>query len=482
MAQAKGVLPAKGDDREVLYKNPHTCGYFVAARLRRDVTSEQLQAWLGDLDAAVDGLVVRADPEGGESKGRKLASVACGFAPSFFDLLASVGIGLERPAGFTAEAAPPTPRFTTAPERQADALLYIASVSEYRVEQFLRILAASLVLESISLDRGYQRADETEPFGYRDGVRNVRSSDRSKVVFVHREGGQPDEPTWADGGTYMTTLKIFQNSAAFEAIGAPEARDAVIGRTKDGTRLDLPAGSDPRHEGPDAADALPAASHVRKAGPRGHHHDNQIFRRGLPFVEVTDGKVRVGLHFCSFQATPNQFDAVFNDWMMNARFPDRTDGTTPGPDALIAGTSPVGAFVEMKDAGIYFVPPYHPDGIAAVLKPAESRKPKTGQIAVNKIVKDPSDPGRRFERAGFSFEVRNAAGAAIPGSQFTTESNGRGVCEAELPLDQDYTLVETASAQPNISLQTVPFRLEKRNLLIRVENVFVSPPPGYGSV
>lgn len=481
MAQSKGVLPTKGDDREVLYKNPHTCGYFIAVRLRRDLTAEQVQGWLGWLDTAIDELVKRAEPEQGQAKGRKLASAACGFAPSFFDLLANLGIALERPAGFTAEAAPPTPRFATAPERQADAMFYIASVSEHRVERFLRALGASAAVEAVSLDRGYQRADETEPFGYRDGVRNVRSANRSKVVFVHRDGRQPDEPVWADGGTYMTTIKILQNPAAFEALGSDEARDAVIGRTKTGSRLDLPAGSDPRSEGSDAAEALPAASHVRKAGPRGHHDDNEIFRRGLPFLEVAEGKVQVGLHFCSFQASPNQFDAVFNDWMMNVQFPHRTDGTTPGPDALMAGMSPAGPFVQMRDAGIYFVPPYDPDGISAALKPTESRKPKTGQIAVNKVVKDPNDPNRRFERAGFSFEVHDATGAVIPGSQFTTESNGRGVCDAELPLDHDYILVETASVQPNIALQTLPFRLEKPNLLIRVENEFNNAPTGYGS-
>ena len=216
-------------------------------------------------------------------------------APSFFDLLASVGIALERPAGFTAEAAPPTPRFATTPDRAADALVYIASVSEHRVEQFLRTLTESAVVESVSMDRGYQRADETEPFGYRDGLRNVKSLDRSKVVFVHRDGGQPDEPAWADGGTYMTTIKIIQNRAAFEALGGNDVQDAVIGRAKDGTRLDLPAGTDPRQEGPDPSDALPPSSHVRKAGPRGRHDDTQIFRRGLPFVEVVEGRVQVGL-------------------------------------------------------------------------------------------------------------------------------------------------------------------------------------------
>lgn len=38
MAQAKGVLPTKGDDREVLYKNPRTCGYFIGVRLVADLS------------------------------------------------------------------------------------------------------------------------------------------------------------------------------------------------------------------------------------------------------------------------------------------------------------------------------------------------------------------------------------------------------------------------------------------------------------
>jgi hypothetical protein len=36
------------------------------------------------------------------------------------------------------------------------------------------------------------------------------------------------------------------------------------------------------------------------------------FRRGLPFIETTsDGQLRVGLNFCSFQASLVQFDVVF---------------------------------------------------------------------------------------------------------------------------------------------------------------------------
>ena len=482
MAQAKGVLPSKGDDREVLYKNPQTCGYFIAVRLRPDMTAEQVNVWLTSLDRAIDALVLREEPTPSKAKGRKLASVAVGFSPSFFDRLAAVGILLERPAGFTPEASPPTPRFGSSPEVQADALFYVASVMEFRVEEFLRTLSASSVIESVSMERGYQRPNETEPFGYRDGVRNVKSSARTRVVYVHQDGGQPDEPIWADGGTYMVTMKIVQNQAAFAALGDDAVRDSVIGRRVDGTRLDLPVGSDPHGEGPDVPEALPPTSHVRKAGPRAHHDDNQIFRRGMPFVEALNGTLQVGLHFCSFQATPNQFDAVFNDWMMNQQFPPRADGVEPGLDALLSGSSAAGPLVEMKAAGIFFVPPYDPDGLTSVLTPAKPSKPRTGRLAINKIVKDPNDPSKRFERAGFTFEVHDAAGVVVGGSQFATASNGRGVCEAELQIDQSYTLVETGSPQPNVTLVQVPFTMGKPNLLLRVENVFMAPPLGYGMV
>lgn len=477
MAQAKGVLPSKKDDREVLYKNPRTCGYFIPIRLRPDTSAGQIQAWFSSLDQAIDTLVQRAEPTSGKEKGEKFASVAVGLAPSFFDRLEGAGIPLERPAGFTSEAAPPSSRFGGAPELSADMLFYVASVMEFRVEQFLRDLTSSSVVEVLGLERGYQRLDESKPFGYRDGVRNVKSSDRTRLVYVHRDGEQPDEPLWADGGTYMVAMKIQQNTAAFASLADEAARDAVIGRRKDGTRLDLPVESDPHEESADVPDLLPPNSHVRKAGPRGHHDDNEIFRRGMPYVEFMNGLVHVGLHFCSFQSTPNQFDAVFNDWMLNQQFPARSDGNVAGSDALMSGQAPAGPLVEVKHGGIFFVPPYNSDGISATLTPTKPRKRKTGRLAINKVVRDPNDPGRRFERAGFAFEVRDASGTAIEDSQFSTASNGRGVCPVELVVGQTYTLVEKASPQPNVALVQRQFAVEKPNLLPRVENVFQAPPP-----
>lgn len=473
MVQAKGVLPNKADDREVLYKNPQTCGYFIGVTLN-PLSEGDLQLWLKQVDAAIVRLVERESPTESLPQGRKVASVATGFAPSFFDKLANAGPALERPAGFLPEAAPPTDGFAGLPASPFDALFYVATVMEARVNEFLSAVMSHPLVQAISLERGYQRQDDTEPFGYRDGIRNVASTDRLKVVYVHTDGNQPDEPSWADGGTYMVNMKIVQNPAAFASLSDEAARDAVIGRFKDGTRLDQP-GVDPRAEGPEVPEGLPPTSHVRKAGPRGQHDDTQIFRRGMPFLEVVDGKAQVGLQFCSFQASPSQFDTVFNDWMMNQQFPQDSSG----PDALMTTATAQGPLVEVRNAGIYFVPPSLDGGLAEAFSPQARGKSKTGRIAVHKVVIDPSGPSKRFERGGFSFEVHDSTGAVVAGSQFTTDSSGRGVCLAELTIGQSYVLVETATPRPVASLAQASFEMDKPNKLLRIENQLVQPNPGY---
>lgn len=65
MVQAKGVLP-RGDDREVLYRNPRTCGYFVGVKLSGGLDRAMAEQWLARVDALVDDLVVREDPKAGQ--------------------------------------------------------------------------------------------------------------------------------------------------------------------------------------------------------------------------------------------------------------------------------------------------------------------------------------------------------------------------------------------------------------------------------
>jgi deferrochelatase/peroxidase EfeB len=190
-----------------------------------------------------------------------------------------------------------TPPLSGASPIDADVLFYVASVFEARVNAFVsQLVAMAPDVQRITLDRGYQRLDDTEPFGYKDGLRNIAGNERSRFVFVHRDGPELDEPAWAEGGSYMVFMKILQRPDAFAALPDDASRDAVMERTKDGTRLDLVGqGIDPHEEPAEPPPSLPPSSHVLKAGPRDPRDDVQIFRRGLPFLETTpDGQVRVG--------------------------------------------------------------------------------------------------------------------------------------------------------------------------------------------
>src|SRR4051794_31898360 len=83
MAQAKGILPRR-DDREVLYKNPQTCGYFVAVKLDPAIDRTRAEAGRGGVGGVVEELVGRLPAGGGEERGRRVAAAAVGPAPSFF--------------------------------------------------------------------------------------------------------------------------------------------------------------------------------------------------------------------------------------------------------------------------------------------------------------------------------------------------------------------------------------------------------------
>jgi Dyp-type peroxidase family len=485
MAQAKGILPRR-DDREVLYKNPQTCGYFVAIKLDPAIERIRVEAWLATVSGFVDELVARLPPEGNEEKGRKVAAVAVGLGPGFF----SAGAGarfdppLEPPVSFAPAFALPNqaPGLANVPLIEADVFFYIASVFEARVNAFVSKLAQLRPdVQTIVLERGYQRLDGTEPFGYADGLRNIRTQDRPRFVFVHRDEREIDEPAWADGGSYMVYMKIAQRPDQMAAFADDASRDQVIGRTKEGVRLDLAnQGVDAKHEPADPVPNLPPTAHVSKAGPRGPHDDTQIFRRGLPFIETTpDGQLRVGLNFCSFQASLDQFDVVFNDWMMNRQFPPQAGGAEAGIDALL---DPSHQLTVIEKVGFFFVPPYHPDGLAAaVFATHDQHQPTIGRIVVHKRVVNPTDATKRFERRGFTFNIADSTGQVVPGSEFETDSTGRGLCPVELQIGQQYTLQELTSPVANVALTNTPFAMERQNQQLQVINQVTQPNTPYGA-
>lgn len=487
MTQAKGILPKNDDGTRTLLRNPRLSGYFIGISLRSDIDAAGVRAWLEKISPFVDELVARlplTDDERSRNveDGEKVATVAIGFAPSFF-LITTSGLrfGIDPPAAFDSmPAGEPNlmpwesgaPALAGARHLDSDVLFYVTTVFEARVARFVEQLDATRPdLTSITIARGFQRLEGKEPFGYDDGERNVPPGERTRQVFVHQDTEEVDEPEWADDGTYMAFMRIVQHRGAFAALADDPARDAVIGRRPDGTRLDLD-GVDPHDEPAEPAPNLPASSHVRKVGPRGTHDTVQIFRRGLPFFEAVDGKLHVGLNFVSFQSNLDKFDTVLNDWMLSTNFP----GDGAGPDALFDAAR---GLTTIDSVGLYFVPSHDTRFVGATMfDPKPARGPREGKLVVRKRVTDPNEPGRRFERAGFTFRVLDAAGAPV-GTDFTTNSAGRATFGGKLTIGTTYTLEEVGSP---ISVQPIrlSFVMERPNHQLRVVNKVTQPNTPYG--
>jgi deferrochelatase/peroxidase EfeB len=478
MSQAKGILPRTREETRSLYGNPTLTGYFVAVSLRDDLDRDGLRAWLQRVSGYVDQLVEREAPEAGQAKGEKLAAVAVGLAPSFFVVGDQLRFGIEPPAAFDlADAEPPNvlpweaPVLAGVDRVKADILFYVASIFEARVTRFVeQIEATAPNVTAITIERGFQRLNEKEPFGYLDGVRNIPRGARSTHVYVHTDR-EPDEPLWAQDGSYMVFMRIAQHRDAFLALPDDGARDAVIGRHPDGSRLDL-EGVEPRQEPAQPLPDLPPSAHVGKAAPRGKHDDTQIFRRGLPFLEAPGGQVRVGLNFVSFQSSLDKFDTVFNDWMMSPNFP----AERAGPDALL---DPSRGLTTIERVGLYFVPPHDDRHLGATLFDERRRPAREGRLVVRKRVVDPSDANRRFERQGFVFRVLDGNGHEV-GEPFSTNSAGRAVFGGRLTIGESYTLEEVEIPVANVVAQPIPFRMERPNQQLRVVNTVTRPDTPYG--
>ena len=414
MAWARGVLPHRQDK---VMTNPVAQGSVVTVTLRPDVDRDAAQAWLG---RAEQGIAELRDAR--SATGDRVATIATGFGPSFFTVNGTERFfGVVAPAGFAHMPAVPSAISIT-----ADVVFYIMSTAEGVTARFLHLLWDTRPdVVSVTVERGYHRLDGTEPFGYRDGVRNLTRTDRGRIVFVDPDR-HADEPAFAVDGTYMAYLRITQNLDAFRQI-PPEAQDRTIGRARDGRRLDLPSGTDPHTEGDITSDQIPVNSHVRKTGPRGQGNDTiAIFRRGLPFCETSpDGTLTAGLQFVSFQASLDQFDVVFNRWMLNQNFPI----PNAGPDALTTQN-----LITIDKHGFFFVPAETDHSIATTLfrtrgKPTKTR---TGRIAVRKHLTDaPTGAENLLDLHGFRFQLTGPDGTTV-GDSFSTDAAGHALSE-EVP-------------------------------------------------
>ena len=461
MRQARGVLPRKKD---WVIADPRAEGLFVFVTLRPDLDRTAALAWLERVDDLIAELRAAADVDG-----RRLATVATGFGAGFFQVNGHPRFaGVEMPSGL--RGAPPM--MPSGESVAADLVFYVMTLTEAVAARFLTGLWATRPdLLSLRVERGHQRTDGTDVFGFKDGVRNVARADRPRVVLVDRDR-LPEEPWWAEKGTYLAYLRIAQNLDSFAALDAA-TQERMVGRARDGRRLDLPAGTDPKTEPEFTTSEPPTSSHVRKAGPRGADRDGTvIFRRGLPFVEAgVDGVLRAGLHFVSFQASLDQFQVVFNRWMMSPNFPQPAPGRAD--DLFSQG------HVTIERWGFFFVPPDTDEAVGSIIfKRAPSpRKPKLGRVAVRKRVVEQSGAESMVDLANFRFRVLDTAGGQL-GGEFVTDSAGHALSD-ELPVEADYTLEEIA---PPAGLQPpspIGFRLKAAREVIRVDNIIVPGGGGY---
>jgi Dyp-type peroxidase family len=462
LALARSIRP------NAIIRDPRAEAILIFVTLRADLNGSGAQAWLQRASELVSQLE-SPGPKGRVARvvtalGRSFF-IGAGEAPRFEIDPAQAPIGLRQPLGIP-ELADPLPG--------ADVLFYVMSTSEAPVAAFLDGLSATrgLGLTGVSIERGFQRDDRRELFGFLDGVRNVRRPERHAVIYVDRDV-TPEEPVWTEDGSYLAYLKIRQDLDRARQLSAEE-RERIMGRREaDGSRLDQPPGSSPHAEGDFTGEPPVAASHVRKSGPRGPRDAVQIFRRGVPYLTLdSDGRPNAGLHFVSFQASPDQFEAILQRWMLNPGFP----APGAGPDLLFAS-----GLVSLERGGLFFVPPHDGRFIGASLFDAPRREPRprrSGRLVVRKRAVDANGQPALVELSGFRLQVLRADDRSPVGDAFETNPAGRAI-SPDLPVRTPLLLTEISQPLPVEPPGEIPFVIDRRRQPLEVVNRLRQPGP-YG--
>jgi Dyp-type peroxidase family len=458
--QAKGVLP------DPVIRDWHSDAHLIFADLRPDLSREQLVAWLQQVSALVTSLTARQGDD-------RAARVAVSLGSTFFTQGGASRFGLDglAPVGLLAPPSVPPP---ADPGGQHDILFYAMSTSEALVADFLKGLADTrpLGLAAITIERGFQRRDGREPGGFRDGLRNVPSPQRPATVFVNRDE-LAEEPGWTEDGTYLAYMKLRQNLDAWSQRPAGEQEQIIGRRLDDGSRLDLPKGSNAHTEGEFTDPNLPAAnSHVRKAGPRGPTHDhNLILRRGVPyFTLAADGSPDAGLQFVSFQASLDAFDVILNRWMLNPDFPAQ------GSQADRIFTEGI---VTVQKAGFYFAPPQDDRFIAASLfdppKP-DPRPRRTGRILIRKRLVDPNGAPVLADLSGAGFQVFDQGSGNPIGDVFLSDPRGHAT-SPDVPVRVPLSVREVGPLPNTQPPEPINVTVEHRREVLHVDNRTATPGP-----
>jgi Dyp-type peroxidase family len=470
-----GVLP---DD---VIADPISQGLFAFVVLDASATPASVQTFLKELTAMLRSL---EEPDENHS----VNFTACvGFGPSFFLTgpnsarfgltPTQIPVGLRQPLALTSIQGS---LVTIA----GDIVIYAMSRREALLASLLSFLARNKgTISAVNIERGYQRADRRESFGFLDGLRNLPKSQRPTVITT-TEDIEPDGPAWALGGTYLAYMKVLQNVPVAAQMGT-SAMESTIGRRQDdGSRQDQPEHMDPREEPDfDPGNSTPATgSHVRKAGPRSNDQRNGndvfLFRRGVPFTDLAkDDTLETGLHFVGFARSLDYIKIVWNHWIMNPNFPVAGAGI----DQLFQNN-----LTNVMGAAFFFVPPDDRRfiGASTFLGPEHPATSHAAKVLVRKTILDQNGQPTLKTLSGFGFTIFDANNNPV-GQEFLTNSAGHAV-SPELPLNQPLTLRETTNPlasqglQPQGDLSIAPLNPTQPPIVVVYTNRFPTPsPPGY---
>lgn len=452
MTRKLGVLP------NPVNKDPRSETALIFASLADGIdqdTAKQLLTGLGALVETLEASVKRTP----------LASAVIALGTRFFTRFPE--LAANNPAGFAA------PVLLQGETLNADVVLHVSYISEAKLATFLDGLWKTRpTLVSIEVEHGYSRDDGREAFGQLDGLRNLTRGQRTQHTAID-PADLPEESAWLKGGSYGAWMKIEQNLDAWAGLDAT-TRAQIIGRREaDGSRTDLPEGSNPHTEGPFSDPAIPpVTSHIRKAGPRGPLHDQTlILRRGAPYVEEEGGVLHRGLQFVSYQASLDDLDIVLNHWMFNPDFPS----PGAGQDALLN----MGLLTFLRSSTFLVVPAdsRYP-GAGYFDPPPAPGKPRKARIHIRKSVVDANGAPVKAERGDIKFTLIDVKTNSVIGSPATTNSAGRAILTGAKVGGQ---VIVRETPNPKFQPpQDVTVDVTQRNQIVRITNQLMPSVPGYG--
>lgn len=167
-------------------------------------------------------------------------------------------------------------------------------------------------------------------FGFKDGTSNPDVNDSDLMRQLIWAGSE--EPTWAQGGTYVAVRIIREQLEQWDLISLAQ-QEAAIGRVKTtGAVLGLSKENQtPNFAADPNGEQVPLNSHIRKANPRlGAESDKRRFlRRGYLYHNGIDkdNTLDAGFLFMAFcRNIEQQFEYVKTQYMNNENFPKANTG------------------------------------------------------------------------------------------------------------------------------------------------------------